>query len=120
MSDEGDPERLSDRVEGPSGRSISHPKNHIPKPRNQTGSQTGFQWKGHRQSKRTITMATWNVQGCRGKMQEIIKEMEQLRINMHLSRKQKRKVLDQKLLETVYIFVAASQKKTGRREESLY
>ena len=24
-------------------------------------------------------MATWNVQGCRGKMQEIIKEMEQLR-----------------------------------------
>jgi hypothetical protein len=28
------------------------------------------------------TMATWNVQGCRGKMQEIIKEVEQLRINI--------------------------------------
>jgi hypothetical protein len=52
MSDEGDPERHSDRVEGPSERSINHPKNHMPKPRNQNGSQTGFQWKRHRQPKR--------------------------------------------------------------------
>ena len=27
-------------------------------------------------------MATWNVQVCRGKMQEIIKEMDQLRIHI--------------------------------------
>ena len=29
-----------------------------------------------------MRMATWNVQGCRGKMQEIIKEMEQLGIDI--------------------------------------
>ena len=27
-------------------------------------------------------MTTWNIQGCRGKMQGIIKEMEQLRIDI--------------------------------------
>jgi hypothetical protein len=32
--------------------------------------------------KRTVTMATWNVQECRGKIQEMIKEMEQLRIDI--------------------------------------
>ena len=29
-----------------------------------------------------MRMATWNVQGCRDKMQEIIKKMEQLGIDI--------------------------------------
>jgi hypothetical protein len=54
-------------------------------------------------------------------MQEIIKEMEQLRINIASITETKRKVLDQKLLENIYIFIAAPPpKKTGRRYESLY
>jgi exonuclease III len=65
-------------------------------------------------------MATWNVQGCRGKMQETIKEMEQLEIDIASIMETKRKVLAQKLLEITYIFIAVSQKKTGQREEFLY
>jgi hypothetical protein len=43
-------------------------------------------------------------------MQEIINEMEQLRINMASIMEKKEN----------YIFIAATQKKTRRREESLY
>ena len=45
----------------------------------------------HRQSKRTITMASWNVQGCRSKMHEIIKEIEQLGISIAFIKETKKK-----------------------------
>jgi hypothetical protein len=46
-------------------------------------------------------------------MQEIINEMHQLTINIASIGETKGKVLDQKLLENVYIFIAATQRKQG-------
>jgi hypothetical protein len=64
-------------------------------------------------------MATGNVQGS-SKMQEIIKEMEQLRINIASITEIKKKGSRSEVIETVFIFIAASQKKTEKREEFLY
>jgi len=53
-------------------------------------------------------------------MQEIIKEMEQLRINIASITEIKKKGSRSEVIETVFIFIAASQKKTEQREEFLY
>ena len=69
-----------ERYPGPAGWGLScwtstptlakkfYSSNHRPKPWNQFGSQR----KRLRKLIRTIRMATWNVQGCRGKVQEIL------------------------------------------------
>ena len=63
-------------------------------------------------------MATWNVQGCRGKMQEIIKEMEQLIINIASITETKKKCSGSEVTGNYLHFYSGVSKKTGRREES--
>jgi len=65
-------------------------------------------------------MAVWDVRVYGGKMQEVIKGMEQLKFTYHPSRKQKRKVFYQTSLQTFRIFIATSQKKTGQKVEFIY
>jgi len=65
-------------------------------------------------------MAAWNFRVYGGKMQEVIKGMEQLKFTFHPSPKQKRIVFYQNSLQTIRIFIVTSQKKTGQTDEFIY
>jgi len=90
-------------------------KNLTPKPRDQTGAQ----WRRHWQSKSSITRATWNVQGCRVKMQEMIKEMEQLRINIASITETKKKGSGPEVIGNNLYFYSDVPKENGE-ERSLF
>ena len=55
-------------------------------------------------------MATWNVQGCRGKMQEIIKEMEQLGIDIASITETKKKGFGSEVIGNYLHFYSGVQK----------
>jgi exonuclease III len=63
-------------------------------------------------------MATWNVQGCRGKMQEMIKEMEQLRINIASITETKKKSSGTEVIGN-YLYFCSSVPKENRAKRGV-
>jgi len=65
-------------------------------------------------------MAAWGVRVYGGKMQEVIKGMDQLKFTYHPSRKQKIQFLYHKSSRNIRIFIAACQRKTGQTNKFIY
>ena len=68
-------------VDGPAPH---HPtkKLHAKKPRQRLGKTDGLPNKRHRARKRLMNYGTWNVQGIRGKMEEITSELGKLKMDV--------------------------------------
>jgi len=66
------------------GPSPHHPgKNtHAKKPRQRLGKMDGLSNKHHTARKRLMNYGTWNVQGIRGKMEEITSELGKLKMDV--------------------------------------
>ena len=65
-------------------------------------------------------MATWSVQGCRGKTQEIIKEMEQLRTEIESITETKKKSTGSEVCGNYLHFYSGVPKENRAKRESLY
>jgi hypothetical protein len=57
--------------------------------------------------KRNLKFGTWNVQGCRNKMEEIIREINLMNMDVIVLTETKRKEQEMKHWEIIYTFTAA-------------
>jgi len=55
---------------------------HAKKPRQNLGETDGLSSKLHKARKRLMNYGTWNVQGIRGKMEEITSELGKLKMDV--------------------------------------
>ena len=66
----------------PSPGKHTHTHTHAKKPRQRRGKTDGQSNKRHEARKRLMNYSTWNVQGIRGKMEEITSELGKLKMDV--------------------------------------
>lgn len=93
-------------------------KDNTKKPRQSLGIMDGLKGKRKWQQKRIMYLGTWNVQGLKNKCEIVIRDLENLKLDMIALTETKTRVVDQKQLVVSFISIVEYLKTDEQREES--
>jgi len=100
---------------------ITRKKNiHAKKPRQRLGKRDGLSSKRHEARKRLMNYGTWNVQGIRGKMEEIISELGKLKMDVIGLTEIKRKGIGTEIIrDNFHLYSGVSKDRKAERGVSI-
>jgi len=107
-------------VDGPASHHPGKKNTHVKKPRQRLEKTDGLSNKRHKTRKRLLNYCTWNVQGIRGKMEEITSELGKLKMDVIGLTETKRKGTGSEIVGGyVHLYSGVSEDRRAERGVSI-